>query len=125
MEIDQSNEKASVAVIFEVIPAENHMEEYLDIAQQLLRQLNQIEGFISIERFSSLNTPGKILSLSYWRDEEAVREWRNTEDHRWAQSKGRNEVFSDYRLRVVNVLREYGMNDRLEAPNDSKVHHKK
>jgi heme-degrading monooxygenase HmoA len=125
METNQSNEKATVAVIFEVIPAENHMEEYLDIAQQLLPQLNKIEGFVSIERFSSLNTPGKILSLSYWRDEEAVRAWRNTEDHRWAQTKGRNEVFRDYKLRVVNVIREYGMHDRLEAPNDSKAHHKK
>lgn len=114
-----------IAVIFEVFPAEGHKQEYLDIAKSLLPQLHSIDGFISIERFESLYTPGKILSLSFWRDEAAVKQWRNTEEHRWAQSKGRQEVFVDYRLRVVSVIRDYGMFDRAQAPDDSKSIHDK
>lgn len=112
-----------IAVIFEVFPAEGRKQEYLDIAKSLLPQLKSMDGFISIERFESLYTPGKILSLSYWRDEEAVKQWRNTEEHRLAQRKGRQEVFQDYRLRVVSVIRDYGMHDRAQAPDDNKAYH--
>ncbi len=116
-------EKTMIAVIFEVYPAEGHYQEYLNIAKSLRPQLDSIEGFISIERFESLSTPGKILSLSFWKDETAVKQWRNTEDHRIAQQKGRNGVFNDYRLRVVSVIRDYGMFDRDEVPADSKAKH--
>lgn len=114
-----------IAVIFEVIPAEGRKQEYLDIAKSLRAQLDSIEGFLSIERFESLYTPGKILSLSFWRDEAAVRRWRNTEEHRLAQVKGRNGIFNDYRLRVASVVRDYGMFDRKEVPADSKDIHDK
>ncbi len=122
---NQQNNRAMIAVIFEVYPAEGHKQEYLNIARGLLPRLNNIDGFISIERFESLYTPGKILSLSFWRDEEAVKQWRNTEEHRRAQEQGRQEVFRDYRLRVVSVIRDYGMSDRVQAPDDSKAHHNK
>lgn len=108
-----------IAVIFEVYPAEGKVEEYLDIAVKLKPQLEKIDGFISIERFSSLIEEGKILSLSFWRDEKAISEWRNLESHRFAQEKGREGVFSNYRLRVANVCRDYGMEDREQAPTDS------
>lgn len=112
-----------IAVIFEVYPAEGRVEEYLDIAARLRPQLENIDGFISIERFSSLTEEGKVLSLSFWRDEEAVEEWRNLESHRVAQEKGRDGVFADYRLRVANVARDYGMKKRDQAPADSKEIH--
>lgn len=112
-----------IAVIFEVIPAEGKKEEYLDIAAELKPLLQKIEGFISIERFSSLTEEGKVLSLSFWRDERAIEEWRNLEAHRLAQSKGRKSVFKDYRLRVADVYRDYGMNERAHAPKDSKLFH--
>lgn len=118
-------QKTMIAVIFEVFPAEGRKQEYLDIAKNLLPQLQTLDGFISIERFESLYTPGKILSLSYWRDEKAVAQWRNTEEHRLGQEKGRDGVFSDYRLRVVSIIRDYGMFDRAQAPDDSKQHHSK
>ncbi len=86
-------------------------------------QLEQIEGFVSIERFESLVTPGKILSLSFWRDEEAVRRWRNVDAHRRIQAEGRKRIFADYRLRVAQVLRDYGLNDRAQAPDDSRHVH--
>ena len=108
-----------IAVIFEVFPADGKEKEYLDIAAELKPQLEKIDGFISIERFSSLVEEGKILSLSFWRDEEAISQWRNLETHRLAQEKGRNEVFSNYRLRVANVSRDYGMQSREQAPSDS------
>ena len=108
-----------IAVIFEVSPAEGKAQEYLDIAANLKPQLEKIDGFISIERFSSLAEDGKILSLSFWRDEEAVKEWRNIESHRLAQKKGREGVFTDYRLRVAEVSRDYGMKSREQAPSDS------
>ena len=112
-----------IAVIFEVYPAEGKVEEYLDIASDLKPLLEKIDGFISIERFSSLVEEGKVLSLSFWRDEEAIQEWRNLEIHRLAQEKGRGGVFSNYRLRVATVNRDYGMKERDQAPFDSKEAH--
>ena len=99
-------------------------QAYLDTAAALRPLLAQIDGFVSIERFESLTTPGKILSLSFWRDEEAVARWRQLEQHRGAQAAGRSSIFADYRLRVAQVLRDYGMNDRAQAPADSRAVHR-
>lgn len=112
-----------IAVIFEVVPAPGRRQEYLDLAAALRPELERQDGFISIERFASLSNEGKVLSLSFWRDEEAVKRWRNLEGHRLAQARGRNGVFADYRLRVAGVLRDYGMNARDEAPADSRAAH--
>ena len=114
-----------IAVIFEVIPAKDKRDEYLDIAAKLRPELDKIKGFISIERFQSITDPEKMLSLSFWEDENSVSEWRNLEVHRKAQAHGRASVFNDYRLRVAHVLRDYGMNDRTQAPADSKNIHDK
>lgn len=108
-----------IAVIFEVIPNEGKKGEYLDIAANLRPELDQIDGFISIERFQSFNDPDKVLSLSFWKDEESILKWRNLEMHRFAQAKGREEIFRDYHLRIATVVRDYGMFDRKEAPKDS------
>lgn len=113
-----------IAVIFEVIPHADHKQDYMDAAASLRPLLEEIDGFISIERFESLSQPGKILSLSYWRDEEAVSQWRNLEEHRKVQAAGRAGIFADYRLRVAQVLRDYGFNERTEAPTDSRQAHK-
>jgi heme-degrading monooxygenase HmoA len=112
-----------IAVIFEVWPQEGQQQEYLDIAAKLRPLLDDVDGFISIERFESLSAPGKILSLSFWRDEAAVAAWRRLEQHRAAQMRGRVDIFADYRLRVAMVLRDYGMNERDEAPADSRFMH--
>ena len=112
-----------IAVIFEVIPAPGRKQEYLDLAAALRAELERQDGFISIERFASLSNEGKVLSLSYWRDEEAVKQWRRFEGHRLAQARGRGGVFADYRLRVAQVLRDYGMSQRDEAPTDSREAH--
>lgn len=112
-----------IAVIFEVEPAEGQHDTYLDIAARLKPELEAIDGFISVERFESLTNPGKILSLSFFRDEAAVTAWRNTEDHRRAQAAGRGGVFADYRLRVAAVLRDYGMTEREGVPADSRAAH--
>jgi len=111
------------AVIFEVWPKEEGRQEYLDIAASLRPTLEKMDGFISIERFQSLSDPGKILSLSFWRDDEAIAGWRRVESHRMAQAKGRGELFRDYRLRIAGVIRDYGMAERAEAPADSKARH--
>lgn len=103
-------------VIFEVRPKEGRRGDYLDIAASLRSELEQMEGFISIERFASLTDEGKVLSLSFWRDEESLVRWRNHAEHQAAQGRGRNEVFEDYRLRIASVIRDYGMHDRKEAP---------
>jgi heme-degrading monooxygenase HmoA len=104
------------AVIFEVEPAAGRQQDYLDIAAALRPELEKIDGFVSIERFSSLTKPGKILSLSFWRDEAAIIRWRQHEEHHRAQWQGRGGIFADYRLRVASVVRDYGMYDRAEAP---------
>ena len=112
-----------IAVIFEVWPTPGRSAEYLDIAAGLRPLLEQIDGFISIERFESLSQPGKILSLSFFRDEQAVQAWRNLEAHRAAQARGRAGIFADYRLRIAGVVRDYGMRDRAQAPADSRERH--
>lgn len=112
-----------IAVIFEVELQDHKMDEYLDIAAALKKTLVTIDGFISIERFQSLSNPGKLLSLSFWKDEQAIAEWRNLEIHRMAQAKGRSGMFKDYRLRIVTVVRDYGMFDRREEPADSQRAH--
>lgn len=115
-----ATDKHAIAVIFEVIPAEGYKQQYLDIAASLRPALDTIKGFISIERFQSLSQPEKILSISFWEDEEAITAWRNFELHRTAQAKGRDYIFKDYHLRIAHVVRDYGMFDREEAPGDSR-----
>jgi len=105
-----------IAVIFEVWPADGERENYLAIAASLREELTAVDGFISVERFESLTEKGKMLSLSFWRDEDAVRDWRERERHRSAQAKGRAGVFQNYRLRVAGVIRDYGMAERDQAP---------
>lgn len=113
-----------IAVIFEVEPAEGEYNAYLDYAAALKPVLEQMDGFISVERFQSLSHPQKLLSLSFWRDEDAVKQWRNIEKHRIAQGAGRDGIFAGYRLRVAGVVRDYGLTEREQAPVDSRAHHK-
>jgi heme-degrading monooxygenase HmoA len=110
-------------VIFEAQPRPGRKDAYLDAAARLRPLLEKIDGFVSVERFESLTAPRKILSLSFWRDENAVREWRNVEDHRRIQAAGRQSIFADYRLRVAQVVRDDGINDRAQAPDDSRQAH--
>jgi heme-degrading monooxygenase HmoA len=112
-----------IAILFELWPAGGRADDYFDLAAALKSDLELIPGFISVERFESLAEPGKLLSLSFFRDEEAVRGWRNLPGHRAAQAKGRDGIFADYRLRVAHVLRDYGKEDRDEAPRDSRQMH--
>ena len=112
-----------IAVIFEVWPAEGNKAAYMDRAADLREDLLAVDGFISVERFQSLTDPGKLLSLSFWRDEASVAQWRNHGYHRDTQAAGRAGIFRDYRLRVAAVLRDYGMTDRDHAPPDSKAAH--
>ena len=112
-----------IAVIFEVQPKEGRRQAYLDLAAGLRPLLEQVDGFISIERFESVTEPGKFVSLSFWRDEEALKQWRNVPAHRKAQSAGRARLFKDYRLRVAGVIRDYSMTKRDEAPADNRAAH--
>lgn len=112
-----------IAVIFEVEPAPGKTGDYFDLAAGLRPALAQLDGFISIERFESVTQPGKFVSLSFWRDEAAVAAWRNVEGHRLAQAKGRDGIIRDYRIRVAQVIRDYSMHARDEAPADSRTAH--
>jgi heme-degrading monooxygenase HmoA len=112
-----------IAVIFEVWPAQGRKDDYLRLAAALRDELDKMDGFISIERFQSLTDPAKLLSLSVWRDEEAVKAWRNHPRHRATQAAGRGGIFADYRLRIAGVIRDYGMTERAQAPADSRQTH--
>lgn len=112
-----------IAVIFETLPAPGRAQDYLDVAADLRPVLETVDGFISVERFQSLADPGKILSLSFFRDETAVARWRNLAAHRHGQAEGRAGIFCDYRIRIAHVVRDYGMFDRAEAPTDSRAAH--
>ena len=112
-----------IAVIFELTPAPGRKQEYFDLAAALGAELKNFDGFISIERFESVSAPGRFVSISFWRDEDAVRRWRNMQEHREAQAKGRAGIFSQYRLRVAQVMRDYTMDRRAEAPKDSVSYH--
>lgn len=113
-----------IAVIFELEPAPGQQAAYLDHAAALRAELEAMPGFISVERFESLSAPGKLLSLSFFADAEAVAAWRNRPAHRAAQKAGRSGVFAGYRLRVAEVLRDYGLMERAEAPQDSRAAHR-
>ncbi len=113
-----------LAVIFELEPIAKSKQQYLEIAAALGTELSKIDGFISIERFESLSQPGKLLSLSFWRDEAAISAWRNLEQHRGAQQAGRDHLFRDYRLRVASVVRDYSLQQRATAPVDSQDYHR-
>lgn len=112
-----------LAVIFEVWPAEGKRDTYLTLATNMKRHLEGFDGFISVERFESLTEPGKLLSVSFWRDEEALDNWRKLEEHRAMQKKGRESLFKDYHLRIAGVMRDYTLTDRREAPADSVALH--
>ena len=109
-----------MAVIFEFEPAEGRREDYLEWAAALRPEVEKIEGFISVERFESITRPGRMVSISFWEDEEAIRRWRNHPAHREAQAAGRAGLFRHYRLRVAEVKRDYGPADRDQAPADSR-----
>jgi len=112
-----------IAVLFEAWPAPGEQGRYLELAAALRPELDSMDGFLSIERFQSLAEPGKLLSLSFWRDEAAIAAWRNTAGHRVTQAEGRRGVFTDYRLRIAEVARDYGLAERAEAPSDSQAAH--
>jgi heme-degrading monooxygenase HmoA len=112
-----------IAVIFEFTAAEGRFADYKALAEGLNEEVRKIDGFLSIERFQSISDPQRFVSLSFWRDEEAVKNWRNVQKHREAQAKGRGGIFSGYRLRICQVIRDYGLNERGEAPRDSVAKH--
>ena len=108
-----------IAVIFEVWPAQGRRDEYLALAAAMREELLKMDGFLAIDRFESLYEEGKLLSLQFWRDEEALSKWRNHLEHRRMQAFGRRGIFANYRLRVAEVVRDYGLNEREQAPADS------
>ena len=110
-----------IAVIFELVPKAGAAPRYFMLAEQLRTQLESMDGFLSVERFESLAHPGRFLSLSFWRDEDAVRAWRCHGMHRSAQQEGRSAVLATYRLRVASVVRDYGLDDREAIPSDSRA----
>jgi heme-degrading monooxygenase HmoA len=112
-----------IAVIFEVRPHPDHRAGYLDWAAQLKGELVKMDGFISVERFQSLTDPDKLLSLQFWRDDACLTAWRNLDAHRAAQAAGRTTMFKEYRLRIAEVIRDYGLDERAEAPADSRAAH--
>jgi heme-degrading monooxygenase HmoA len=112
-----------IAVIFEFTPAPGRFPDYMELVGQLKHELDKADGFLSLERFESITTPGKFVSLQFWRDEASVAKWRQLQKHREAQKKGRGGIFASYRLRIANVMRDYGMDDRVETPRDSLAAH--
>jgi len=112
-----------VAVIFEFTPAAGRFAQYMELVAQLKPELEKAEGFISLERFESITAPGKFVSLQFWKDEASVRKWRNVQQHREAQKQGRAGIFASYRLRIAGVVRDYTMEARGQAPNDSVAVH--
>src|SRR6476469_6246500 len=112
-----------VSVIFEVWQHPKHRAGYLDWAAELKNELVKMEGFISIERFQSLTDPDKLLSLQFWRDDASLKAWRNLESHRAAQAARRKTMFKEYRLNIAEVIRDYGLDDREQAPADSRAAH--
>lgn len=112
-----------IAVIFEFTPAPGRFPDYMALVDELKPELAKADGFISLERFESITTPGKFVSLQFWRDEESVAKWRNVQKHREAQKKGRGGIIASYRLRIAGVIRDYAMHERAQAPADSVAAH--
>lgn len=104
-----------IVVVFQVTMREGQEQRYFDLAAELRPELEKIEGFVSVERFQSLATPGKYVSLSFWRDEEAVRRWRSQGAHRIAQELGKKEIFADFRISIGHLVRDYTLAERAAA----------
>jgi heme-degrading monooxygenase HmoA len=119
----RKRERSVIAVIFEFTPAEGRFPEYMQLVETLKADLAKAEGFVSLERFESITTPGKFISLQFWRDEECVRKWRTLQQHRAAQKHGRERIFDSYRLRIASVIRDYEKDRRDQAPADSVEFH--
>jgi heme-degrading monooxygenase HmoA len=109
-----------IAVISEVWPYADRRDDYFHLAEELRPHLEAIDGFISAERLLNPTEPGKLVTLSFWRDEASLAKWRNLEEHRIVMEKGRGGILRDYRIRVTKVLWDYGISDRSEAPKDSR-----
>jgi heme-degrading monooxygenase HmoA len=107
-----------IAVIAENVLKDGQEQAFLDLSARIRSSIEAIDGFLSVERFESLSMPGKILSLSFWRDEQALLALRHNEPHRGAEDKGRADLLADYRIRIAQVFRDYGMFDREQAPFD-------
>lgn len=104
-----------IVVVFQVSMREGEAQRYFDLAAELRPHLERIEGFLSVERFESLATPGKYVSLSFWRDEAAIQRWRRHGEHAIAQELGKREIFADFRISVAEVVRDYTLADRVPA----------
>ena len=100
-----------LAVVFEVEMNPGRVQDYFELAGSLKPELEAIDGFISVERFQSLSNEGKYVSVSFWRDEQAVKAWREHAEHRLAQARGKKEIFADFRIRVAEVVRDYTLAD--------------
>lgn len=98
-------------------------EEYLDTSTELRTHLAEVDGFGGVERFESTSEPGKFVAIGFFADEGAVSEWRNRPEHRRVQALGRSRFFTNYRLRMAQVVRDYGPDDRDQAPADSRAAH--
>ncbi len=70
------------------------------------------EGFIDVES-ASRTSDGFGITVSYWRDLESIRKWKNVSEHAAAQKMGREAFYQNYRLRIARVEREYDF-DREE-----------
>lgn len=101
-----------IVVVFQVEMRPDEVTTYFDLAARLRAELTEIDGFLSVERFESLATRGKYLSLSFWRDEAAVAAWRAQTEHRVAQEQGKNSIFADFRITVAEAIRDYTLEDR-------------
>lgn len=102
-----------IVVVFQVTMREERAADYFDLAAALRPELETIDGFLSVERFESLATPGKYVSISFWRDMDAVTAWREQERHRLAQLRGKAEIFADFRITVAEAVRDYRMAERM------------
>lgn len=108
-----------IIVLFEVKPTKEGMDRYLELAKMLKPMLNGFKGFQSAERFRSISDDGKLLSMSVWDSEDDIKIWRNIAEHRLSQAEGKNKLFENYKITICSTIREYGLNDRENAPKDS------
>lgn len=95
------------AVVFSSVATGEDTDGYQRMAARMQELAEQQPGYLGIE--STRGDDGVGITVSYWRDEDSIRNWHSVAEHREAQRLGREKWYRRFRLRVCRVERAYGL----------------
>jgi len=94
------------AVIFSIVRAPVDEAEYNVMAESMVTLATQQDGFLGFE-YAPETPDGFSLSVSYWRDDESIRRWKENADHLIAQKLGKEKWYPAYAIKIARVERAH------------------